>query len=51
MVHEAADVLFFASVAMSRAGVTLSDVERELDRRAAAVTRRAGDAKPEVERS
>ena len=51
VVHEAADVLFFASVAMSRAGVTLSDVERELDRRAAAVTRRAGDAKPEVERS
>ena len=51
VVHEAADVLYFASVAMARAGVTLADVEGELDRRSAAVTRRAGDAKPEVERS
>ncbi|MDB2576455.1 phosphoribosyl-ATP diphosphatase [Planctomycetota bacterium] len=51
VVHEAADVLYFASVAMARAGVTLSDVERELDRRAASVTRRPGNAKPEVERS
>ena len=44
-------MLYFASVAMARAGVTLADVEGELDRRSAAVTRRAGDAKPEVERS
>lgn len=51
VVHEAADVLYFTSVAMSRAGVSLADVERELDRRAIAVTRRAGDAKPEVRRS
>ncbi len=51
VVHEAADVLYFASVAMARAGVTLSDVERGLDRRAASVTRRPGNAKPEIERS
>lgn len=48
VVHEAADVLFFALTAMRRAGVTLEDVERELDRRALRVTRRPGDAKQEV---
>lgn len=46
--HEAADVLFFALAAMRRAGVTLDDVERELDRRALRVTRRRGDAKREI---
>ena len=51
VIHEAADVLYFASIAMARAGVSLADVERELDRRALTVTRRAGDAKPEVRRS
>ena len=45
VVQEAADVLFFAAVAMVRAGVRLEDVESELDRRALRVTRRAGDAK------
>ncbi|MCB9729803.1 MAG: phosphoribosyl-ATP diphosphatase [Deltaproteobacteria bacterium] len=43
---EAADVLYFAMVALARAGVDLEAVERELDRRALGVTRRAGDAKP-----
>jgi phosphoribosyl-ATP pyrophosphohydrolase len=43
---EVADVIYFALVAMVRAGVPLSDVEAELERRARAVTRRAGDAKP-----
>ncbi len=43
---EAADLLYFAFVAMARAGVTLADAERELDRRARKVTRRPGDAKP-----
>lgn len=43
--HEAADVLYFALAACARAGVTLAAVERELDRRALRVTRRAGDAK------
>ena len=43
--HEAADVIYFALVAMVRAGVTLTDVERELDGRALKVTRRPGDAK------
>ncbi len=51
VVHEAADVLYFAAVAMARAGVSLAEVERELDLRAGSVTRRAGDAKPEVKRS
>jgi phosphoribosyl-ATP pyrophosphohydrolase len=37
---EAADVLYFAMVAMARAGVPLADVEAELDRRALRLTRR-----------
>jgi phosphoribosyl-ATP pyrophosphohydrolase len=37
---EAADVIYFALVAMARAGVGLDEVARELDRRALAVTRR-----------
>lgn len=43
---EAADVMYFALVAMQRAGVALEEVERELARRQLKVTRRAGDAKP-----
>jgi len=43
--HEAADVIYFALVAMARAGVPLSAVEQELDRRALRVSRRAGNAK------
>jgi phosphoribosyl-ATP pyrophosphohydrolase/phosphoribosyl-AMP cyclohydrolase len=42
---EAADVLYFAAVALARAGVSLAGVERELERRARRVSRRAGDAK------
>ena len=45
-VHEAADLLYFAAVALQRAGVSLSEVEAELDRRALRLTRRRGDAKP-----
>jgi phosphoribosyl-AMP cyclohydrolase / phosphoribosyl-ATP pyrophosphohydrolase len=43
--HEAADVIYFALVAMARAGVPLSEVEKELDRRALRVSRRPGNAK------
>ncbi len=43
---EAADLLYFAAVALARAGVPLEQVERELDRRALKQTRRPGDAKP-----
>lgn len=43
--HEAADVLFFAHVAMARAGVSLAEVEAELNRRALRLSRRPGDAK------
>jgi phosphoribosyl-ATP pyrophosphohydrolase/phosphoribosyl-AMP cyclohydrolase/histidinol dehydrogenase len=43
---EAADVIYFTLVAMARAGVSLEEVEAELDRRALRVTRRKGDAKP-----
>ncbi len=42
---ETADVLYFALVAASRAGVRLADVEAELDRRARRVSRRPGNAK------
>ena len=48
-IHEAADLMYFASVAMHRAGITLSDVSDELDRRALRITRRRGDAKPAPE--
>jgi phosphoribosyl-ATP pyrophosphohydrolase len=42
---ETADVLYFALVAAVKAGVSLRDVEKELDHRALKVTRRKGDAK------
>ncbi len=48
VVHEAADVIFFAMTAMARAGVSLADVEAELDLRARRVTRRPGNAKPKA---
>ncbi len=44
---ETADVLYFALVAMTRSGVTLEEVERQLDLRAMKVSRRKGDAKPQ----
>ena len=40
VVEEAADVMYFLTVALARAGVGLADVERELDRRAMKVSRR-----------
>jgi phosphoribosylformimino-5-aminoimidazole carboxamide ribotide isomerase len=43
---EAADVLYFTACAMARAGVSMEQVEAELDRRALKLTRRKGDAKP-----
>lgn len=42
---EAADLLYFTLVAMARAGISLHEVEKELDRRALRITRRPGDAK------
>ncbi len=45
VVHEAADVLFFTLTRLAAEGVDLSEVERELDRRALRVTRRGGEAK------
>lgn len=44
---ETADVLYFALVALVRAGGRWEDVARHLDRRERKVTRRPGDAKPE----
>ena len=49
VVHEAADLVYFAAVAMARAGVSFAEVEQELDRRALQVSRRRGDAKAEVQ--
>lgn len=46
VIHEAADVIFFAATAMAKAGVSFAEVERELERRAKTLTRRPGDAKP-----
>jgi phosphoribosyl-ATP pyrophosphohydrolase len=45
--EEAADLLYFATVAMEREGVRVEDVSRVLDRRALRILRRRGDAKPE----
>jgi phosphoribosyl-ATP pyrophosphohydrolase/phosphoribosyl-AMP cyclohydrolase len=44
--EEAADVLYFLTVAMRRAGITLEDADSILDRRARKVSRRPGNAKP-----
>lgn len=46
VVHEAADVLFFAMTRAVQQGASLNDIERELDRRALKVSRRPGNAKP-----
>jgi len=46
--NEVADVVYFALVAMVRAGVPLADVETILDRRSLRITRRTGDAKDGV---
>ncbi|MFG0257663.1 MAG: phosphoribosyl-ATP diphosphatase [Phycisphaerales bacterium JB043] len=45
---EAADLIYFATVAARVRGASLADVERCLDERASRVTRRKGDAKPAV---
>lgn len=46
IVREAADILYFTLARLAGAGVSISEVERELDRRARKVTRRPGNAKP-----
>jgi phosphoribosyl-ATP pyrophosphohydrolase len=46
VVHETADLLYFALTAMTRGGASLEEVLGELDRRALKVERRPGDAKP-----
>ena len=45
---EAADVLYFALVKCVANGVTLADVQRQLDMRARRLTRRPGNAKPDA---
>jgi phosphoribosyl-ATP pyrophosphohydrolase len=49
VVAEAADLLYFTLTTMARGGVRLEEVEAELARRALRVSRRPGDAKPDVE--
>jgi len=48
VIHETADVLYLALVAVVRGGGTLADVVGELSRRRGAVTRRPMAAKPEA---
>uniref|UniRef100_A0A6B2KWK4 Histidine biosynthesis trifunctional protein n=1 Tax=Arcella intermedia TaxID=1963864 RepID=A0A6B2KWK4_9EUKA len=43
---EAADVIYFTMVAAVKAGVSLTDIEQQLESRAKKITRRKGDAKP-----
>ncbi len=45
-IAEAADVLYFTLARLARDGISLAEVESELDRRALKVSRRPGDAKP-----
>lgn len=45
-VAEAADVIYFTMARLARDGISLAEVEAELDRRALHVSRRPGDAKP-----
>lgn len=47
---EAADLIYFAMARCVAAGVSIEDVERELDRKSAKVSRRKGDAKVEWEK-
>lgn len=42
---EAADLLYFAFVRCAKAGVSIADIEKHLDRRALKVRRRPGDSK------
>jgi phosphoribosyl-ATP pyrophosphohydrolase/phosphoribosyl-AMP cyclohydrolase len=44
VIHEAADLLYFILIAAARDGVTLSDIEAELDRRHLRVSRRPMEA-------
>lgn len=46
IIHEAADVLYFALVAMTKGNVSLSDIENEFERRSLQLIRRGGQAKP-----
>lgn len=46
VVAEAADLTYFALVALARTGATWTEVDAALERRAWKVTRRKGDAKP-----
>jgi phosphoribosyl-ATP pyrophosphohydrolase/phosphoribosyl-AMP cyclohydrolase len=46
IVHEAADLLYFTLARLASSGVSLGEVERELDHRRLKVSRRGGDAKP-----
>ncbi|MBN1283033.1 MAG: phosphoribosyl-ATP diphosphatase [Proteobacteria bacterium] len=48
--EEAADLIYFALVAMARSGVEIAEVERVLDRRSRKLTRRPGDAKPAMKK-
>ncbi|CAO3592510.1 unnamed protein product [Absidia cylindrospora] len=43
---EAADLIYFALTKCVGAGVTLADIEKNLDKKARKITRRAGNAKP-----
>ena len=47
VVEEAADLVYFALVALAQAGGALPDVDKALDRRALRVSRRPGNAKQE----
>lgn len=45
---EAADLIYFALVKCAASGVTISDVEKHLNKRSMKITRRPGNAKPKA---
>lgn len=45
IIHETADVFYFALVAMTKGNVSLSDIEEEFERRSLQLIRRGGNAK------
>lgn len=48
LVWEAADLFYFALVKLGQAGISLHEVEEELDKRALKITRRPGNAKIQI---
>jgi phosphoribosyl-ATP pyrophosphohydrolase/phosphoribosyl-AMP cyclohydrolase/histidinol dehydrogenase len=45
IIAEAADLIYFTTAKLAQNGISLSEVEKELDRRSKKISRRGGDRK------